>query len=269
MMKYDDDLDVPEFMNSPKRTVRPAIQYGNPINGQVSNINRPALTRMQHKAKIRKRRVIAGALTTTHLLAAIIGFKVSEKLAPTAAQPSIPTGYILTEVTDTVSAGDTITGIAYEYYDPNSYAGMYGSVEGYTQAILEQNGLRDLSTIYPGQSVTIPVVINGENDIYIKINALKDAIRTITRENLWVEHVITATDSYSSLAAKASGSVNETYAIMDQIISKNEGARFWPGDTVIIMNPELGPLKLELAELEQALQESLKSDKDLEEQKTH
>lgn len=270
MTNYDDDLNVPEFMQQQRRPVtKEVVHYKEPINGRVTNINRPALTRMQHKIKIRKRRAIAGVLITSHFLAAIIGATIADKLSPTTPQPSIPTGYVLTEVKDRVDSGDTITGIASEYYDPSSYSGMYGSIEAYTQAILEQNGLKDFTTIYPGQAVTIPVVINSGNEIYIRMNVLKDAIKTISRENLWVEHTVGAGDTYSSLAAMASGSVNETYEIIDRIMEKNRGARFWPGDTVWIMNPALGPLKIELAELEQALQDSLKTAEMTEGQKTH
>lgn len=269
-MMYDDNFDIPALPNANKnnRELRPAFYLKEPINGTVRNVNRRALTRMEHKAKIRKRRVVAGALVTTHLLAAIIGANIHDRFMSDAPQPSLPSGYILTEIENVVEPGDTITEIANEYYN-STYSSMYGSVENYTDAILEQNGLKPHTTIQPGQSVSIPVVINSDNEIYIRIQALKDAIHKITEENLWVSYTVGNNDSYSSLAAKASGSVSETYTIMHTIMEKNKNARFWPGDTVMIMNPELGPLKVELVELEDQLQETLKVNQSLEEQKTH
>ena len=70
------------------------------------------------------------------------------------------------------------------------------------------------------------------------------------------------------MAAKASGSVNETYQIADKIKERNRNTNFWYGETVSIMNPQLGQLKTELKELEQALQESLKVNENLENNKT-
>lgn len=261
MTMYDDDLDVPEFMNRPRGTTseitRPAIHYKEPINGRVSNVNRPVLTRMQHKAKIRKRKVIAGVLITTHLLAAIIGANIYEKTKPDAPQPSLPNGYILMQIRDRIEVGETITGIANEYYDVDTYSGMYSTALDYTSAILEQNGLRPNTTIHPGDAITVPVIVNQENEIYVQMQAIRAAIDKVEAESLWVPYVLRPGEGMLDLAAKASGSIDETYAIVDSIQAKNSGSRFWVGDTVWIMNPELGRLKTELHELEDALQQSL------------
>ncbi len=259
------DLEIPEFVDYDKR------EQGETVGNKkhVDHINRAALNRTKGKIKLRRRRAAAGALIiTTHLLAAIMGAKISDSLKVDPPQASIPNGYVLTEITDIIESGDTITDIASEYYDIGTYSGIYPSAIDYTKAILEQNELGDYTTIHPGESITVPVVANSNNEYYIRIQVLKDAIKQIQQTNLWIDYEVKPGDTYSALAAKASGSISETYRIMEEIIRKNKDNSFLPGDIVTIMNPELGPLRLELREMEELFQESLRVNNELKENKT-
>lgn len=267
-MMYDDELKVPEFMDRQEFPI--AQEERKTVFGTIRNICESAIAKAK-KRNLRKRKVDAPALIVSFALGAALtlgGVKMVDTFTPDEPQPSIPNGYILTEITDRVESGDTITGIANEYYNANTYAGMYSTPIDYKNAILEQNNLKDYTTIRPGDSIAIPVVVNINNEFFVRIQVIKDTIKQIEAEDLWVDYILQSGEGILSLAAKASGSVNETYQIADKIKERNRNANFWYGETVSIMNPQLGQLKTELKELEQALQESLKVNEKLENNKT-
>ncbi len=264
---YDDELNVPEFTGkrefSPKHLA--PRERKTPL-GTIRNICESALARTK-KRKIRKRRIDAPALIVSFALGATLtlgGVNLANTFTPADPQSSIPDGYILTKITDTVELGDTITGIANEYYNATTYTGIFTTPIDYKAAILEQNSLNDHTTIRPGDAVEIPVVVSENNEFYVQIQVVKEEIRKIEEEDLWVDYVLKPGEGILSLAAKASGSVNETYLIADKIRAQNSDANFWYGETVSIMNPQLGQLKIQLNELEQALVESLKVNENVE-----
>lgn len=258
-MMYD-TINSQEASASVRRK-NPTFVLGNPINGTV-HVNASRLRKKNERMKIRKRRTIAGALVVSHLLAGILAYNFGIHNQPVEAQPSIPNGYILTTTTESIELGDTITKVASEFYDANTYSGIYDNVTEYTTAILEQNGLKPNTTIYPGDRITLPVVVNANNEHYVRIQVLESQIQEIEQNNLWVPHVVSFGDTYANLAAKASGTDSEIVINTNRLIERNKdsGIMLMQGTTVWIMNPALGPLKIELNNERILFQESLKVD---------
>ena len=241
---------------SEKKTV---FVLGAPINGTV-HVNASRFCKKFEKMRIRKRHAIAGALVVSHLLAGVLAYNFGIHNQPVEAQPSIPSGYILTTTTESIEPGDTITKVASEFYDADTYSGIYDNVTEYTTAILEQNGLRPNTTIYPGDRITLPVVVNASNEHYVRMQVLESQIKEIEQNSLWIPYVVKFGDTYANLAARASGTDGEIVINTNRLIERNKdsGIMLMQGSTVWIMNPELGPLKIELNNERALFQESLK-----------
>lgn len=253
-MMYDDKPKIPQLMENGTIQDNLKLPFGILKKTNIGCIkNNPNTTMRKRKSDAPK----LVASFTLGVLLTIGGAKIGNSMKAPEPQPSIPSGYILTEIKDKIESGDTITSIANEYYDEETYSGMYPTALDYTTAILEQNELEETTTIHPGETISIPVVIHEKDEIYTEIKAIESAIAKIKQEDLWVDYVLQAGDGILDLAAKASGSIDETYSIAADIRAKNKDCRFWDGDTVSIMNPKLGQLKTQLRELQEQLQQSL------------
>ena len=106
----------------------------------------------------------------------------------------------------------------------------------------------------------LPVVVNKNDPNYLKMKEIENKIKDIEINNLWVRYKIQDGDYVSKLAARASGTYEETYDITLKIFAKNRISKKTVlniGDEIWIMNPELGNLKIELYEIEQNLANSL------------
>lgn len=260
-MQDNTSLEIPDFMNKRNQQkvvpIRPEVQTA---NGTVRNINAKKI-REAKKLKLQKRIITLGLVAVIGA-SAFGGYALGyTHRANQETPPTIPTGYILTETTDMVRSGDSVYNIALEYYNENLYSGLYSDINEFTEAILKANGLTENSTIYPGDTLTVPVVTSGNNEYFLTIQDLENQIEEITSTNYWVEYTAKFGDTYSALAAKASGSSSQTIDITQEIIKKNAGAShsLRPGDTIWIVNPELGTLRCALKDAKAAFQDSVKN----------
>ncbi len=205
---------------------------------------------------LKHRRVFAGALVLT---TAITFYHVGKNDQETSI-PTIPSGYVLTETVEEIDYGDTIYDIASEYYNA-SYTGIYPTLNDYSTAIQEQNGVVNPTRLNPGESLRLPVITTNQNDHFIKALQIQQQIDEIKQNEYWVEYTIKPGDTISALAAQASGDFRETPILTQQIIDKNKlSGILRDGTTILTINPALGPLKIELQEVQNQFQQSIKVD---------
>lgn len=172
----------------------------------------------------------------------------------------VPDGYISMVTSEEVVRGDTVYSIADEYYDANVYSNTYGSLSDYVEMIIDTNNLNYKGDIEPFDVLTIPVLVDVDNEHYQELRRIEQEIAQIREEEYWVDYVVKAGDSLSSIAAKASGTNAETIELTKRIMSKNDldSSFIYIGQHLKIVNPILGDLKMQFNEAKEALQESLK-----------
>ncbi len=212
--------------------------------------------------KIKKRRVFAGALIAINLMLVLSYHNARKELAD-AKTPTIPTVHILTETVEVADYGDTIYDIASEYYN-NAYTGIYPTLNDYATVIQEQNGIQNPTRLEQGDSLRIPVITSNQNDHFIRALQIQQEIDEIKKSEYWVEYTIQFGDTISDLAAKASGDFRETPLLTKKIIAKNNlSGILREGITIYIINPKLGPLKIELQKVQDQFQQSLKETEEI------
>jgi LysM domain. len=258
-MREDNGLDIPSWVNNNNKA--PVQGELKTDYGTVRNINTEKL-RAAKKKKIKK---IKNTLTLSFISAIIVASLVWGNSALKGnTEPhtlSIPTGYTTIHVTEQVMRGENVTLIAQEYFS-DEYKEAYGTIENFVNAIIKENELNRRGDITPYQNLTIPALV-AEDNIYLQqIEDIKNAIEEIKENNYWVSYTVKPGDSFSKLAARASGDSGETVSLTNQIMSKNgkNSSYLVDGQTILTINPELGPLKLQLNELQTELYESLKID---------
>lgn len=223
-------------------------------NGTI-RVNVNALERLLKKAGTI---ALAGTAALT-IVGGTIGYQFGYHQGVKEVPGYIPSGYVLTETQDQIRVGGSVTDTAADYYY-SAYTSMYDSLDEYAKVIEDKNGLRHNQTVYPGDTITLPVMVDEANPHYIQTLVLQNQISDIEKNNYWVQYTVQFGDTISSLAAKASGSQGETAILTQKILEKNSSGRILQaGDTIWIVNPELGPLKISLEEEKEALQEELKS----------
>lgn len=239
-------------------------EHNNNPSRRITSFNERQMRQIKREnMRIRKRRVFAGALVATNLIAAISFYNIGSKAGKNSVEPpTIPSGYVLTETIEVADYGDTVYGIASEYYNP-SYAGIYPTLNDYTDAIIESNNLNKNADIDSGDSLRLPVVASTQNDYFVRALEIQKEIDDITRTNYWVEYTIQPGDTISHLAARASGDFRETPILTQKILEKNNvDGVLRDGTTILTINPALGPLKIELQEVQKQFQTSIKNNQD-------
>ena len=159
-----------------------------------------------------------------------------------------------------IDKGETISSFADRLYSSDC-AEVYGSISRYENAIREQNNIHKASSyIQAGDTLQIPVIIDKDNPYYLQIKDLENQIADIKENNLWVKYTVQYGDTFSSLAALSSDSIQETYENISEIAHRNNMSTkdmLRDGREIWIINPELGRLKLELKTVYEELKQSL------------
>lgn len=180
---------------------------------------------------------------------------------PEKAPVVVPDGYISMVTAEEVVRGDTVYSIASEYYNSSTYSSTYGSLNDYVNTIIDTNNLSYDGDIEPYDVLAIPVIVDVDNECYQELRRLEQEINKIRQEEYWVDYIVKAGDSLSSIAAKASASQGETVELTKSIMAKNNlnTSFIYQGQHLKIVNPALGQLKIQFNQMKQALQESLKN----------
>ena len=225
--------------------------------GSINNVNTNRIKRLDKKKMIRRK--IAIALAAGAISGTFLGFALGRN----SVQPNIPVlpkDCIMVDVTVDINIGDTIYDITEEYYN-DKYEGIYPTKQIYENSVMNMNHLKNSNVDY-GDQLTIPIIIKKDDETYTRMQFLTHQISEIEKNERWVDHVVEFGDSLSYLASLASGSYNETYDNMTEIMNKNginNENVLDEGDVIKIINPKLGKLKLELNELKAELVEKAKN----------
>ncbi len=170
---------------------------------------------------------------------------------------SIPNGYIQIYTTEQVGKNDTLKSIAEKYYNEDIYPYYYHSLDSYIEEIAQTNKINK-NNITPFQDLIIPV-ITSQNNIYLeRIKMLQKQMKKLT---VWVPYQIQSGDTISSLAYKGAGDNDEVYDIVKIIIQYNNisNTNIEIGNTIYIINPQIGDLKKEIFQLKRSLNDFLKT----------
>ena len=191
---------------------------------------------------------LAFAVVTSGIVGGAVGYNSVNK------EVIIPDGYITTNLEMSIHKETDISDIADTYYD-DLYAGVYKNEDNYINSMKDTNKLRS-DRIPAGTTIKIPVIFDANNEHYLRITDLQTQIEELAKNNYWVPYTVKFGDSLSFLAAQASGSEAETVELVNSIKNKNgksSANAIQEGETIYIVNPELGPLKKELEQEKQWL----------------
>lgn len=253
---YNNDMRMekrPNHNNGMYMGKRP--NYDNGIH--MRTINDERLRRLE-RTKIIKTAIVI-SLATGAVLGTLLGFNLGKN----SVQPNIPLlprNYIMVDVTVDINVGDTIYDITEEYYNDN-YGGIYPTKTIYENSVMSKNHLKNSNIDYNDQ-LTIPIIIREDDETYTRMQFLAHQISEIEKNERWVDHVVEFGDTLSYLASLSSGSYNEAYNNMNEIMNMNGISNenvLDEGDVIKIINPKLGKLKLELNELKVELAEKAKN----------
>lgn len=237
-------------MNSYNTNVKFKNNYGT-----INNVN---LNRIKKLKKYNIKKMVSILLVTLTVVGGVshlISAKENKSISNQVDKESVATF----NVPIMVQKGDTIDEFADLYYGDNASI-IYSSKQDYMDEIRKINGLK-YSGIDANELIMVPIVIDKDSEDYKKIQEINNKIDDITKNNLWIEYTVKYGDNLSSLAAKASGSQEETLEISRSISSKNNIKGYLQaGDIIYILNPELGPLKVELNDILSGLSNSYHKD---------
>jgi len=170
---------------------------------------------------------------------------------------SIPDNQIEYTIKYNVKDGDTLFDISKMFFDEDC-ENVYNSFNDYLASIRNDNNLSN-SHIEPNDVLNIPVIIDSNNEYYLRVLEIENKIEELKNNNLWINHTVKYGETISYYAALASTNYEETLMIASDIRQKNNlsNNNIQEGSTILIMNPELGNLKLELNEAQLELYNSL------------
>ena len=220
-------------------------------NGTVRKVNYKKIERT-NKFKIVTSVIVSSAILIGMLAGIIIDKFKSQK------DYIIPSDKVKTFITLDIEKDDTISEIAADFYSDECKL-VYESFSDYVDEIKKQNGISKFGDhIEPGEELEIPVIVDKKDKYYLAIQEIKNQIKDIEENHLWVKYVVKPGDSYTELAELASGSYEETYELYSKIITKNNvpSNRLREGMEIWIMNPKLGELKTQLREIEEQFKQS-------------
>ncbi len=219
--------------------------------GTVRNINRKKLSKRKLYNRI-------AALTGASIIF-VSGLFIAKNIKDRKVNP-VQDGQTSISLLVDVHDGDTVYDIASKYYT-NDCEYVYNSLSNYQRIIKNDNGKYD-GEIKPGDKLSIPVVVDNDNQYYQRMLRLQNEISDIEANNYWVRYTVKPGDTITELAELSSGSYEETYDIASKILSKNNMSKrdvLRDGTQIWIVNPELGSLKAELNETITNLKDSLTS----------
>lgn len=167
----------------------------------------------------------------------------------------LPYNYIEIYLTEHISKDDTLDSIAEKYYDNEIYCKIYETVDEYIKEICTINHI-EKSILTPFQDISIPVLVHKDN---IYLSRIKELEREIDKQEIWVKYTVKNGDSIPSLAYDAAGNSTEALSNIESIKEYNNlnSNEINVGDTIYIINPEIGKLKRDIVFLRHQLKESL------------
>ena len=83
---------------------------------------------------------------------------------------------------------------------------------------------------------------------------MNESLKNLDR---WVQYEVNYGDTILSLAYYGAGDTNEAYILKDEISKRNGGNDIYAGQTISIINPEIGAIKKEIKRYEELLNKSL------------
>lgn len=202
------------------------------------------------------------------IIAALFIIKGSKKGYNTGDKDTYKTVYQLSEEQEletievNLNKGETLSQIAHKYFNDNN-AEYYGSEDNFISAIASKNGIEDIDKVKPGV-IDVPVVIDKNNIYYRGVVDLRNRVSNLeqNQNEYWVDYIVKGGDDLSSIAARASGSVDETYdGLIQQIIKENNltSTNLQIGQQLKIVNPLMGEYKTRLSVAEDLLKNSLEN----------
>lgn len=209
---------------------------------------------LQKKLKLQKTLIKVGiTITVIGCLAIFVFSAINDKDKPIEINP--PTGYVTMMINVDGDNIDNANEIASKFYRED----LYGDLDNFEQIIIAKNDLSKNGTIYNKDTITVPVFVDVNNPVYQELKKVEAQIQKIKEEAYWVEHTISYGDTISGLASKASGSYAETIQLVNDIMAKNNlpNSLIYEGQTIYIINPALGNLKVQFNQLRDALIQSL------------
>lgn len=278
----NDKIEIPDVFNTPeyKERQRQRREEPYPINNnnyqsrnssiKIASVNTARIKKLSRQRKIQK---IANTIKIITVLGCLIvlfniGSRIYNKVTTPPHEYVVPAGYTEMQSKDVVGYNGSVSEVAVNYYNHDeSYEIAYGSFNNYVNAIIELNNLPPNGRVQPYQSLKIPALVDENNEYLSQIATLQAQIdeytnKDNTEKQYWIrDYKVKLGDSLLGLAGLASnGTTNETYRIKDLIVAENKlsSSYIYEGQTLDIVNPELGQLKSQLENLKNELYESLK-----------
>lgn len=201
---------------------------------KIKNVKNPLL----------KRVVLTGVITTTILVAS----KIVNR--PPTLAPTIPDGYQQIYINELVDYGETLDDITSKYYTENE-ALYYTSYRSFVKTVEQRNNIEYMN-INNRTTISIPVIIEKDNEYYNNIKQLEAAIPT---KEEWVSYKIQDGDTLYSLAWLGSGNGDQAMDNVEKIMIKNNlnDTVIESGKKIYIINPEIGDIRKEIEKLNNEL----------------
>ena len=261
------DLDfapIAKIFNSPEyRQRQEAARQKEYLEEQRANAKRPSdrkNIRMINQRALQRKLKLQKTLATIAITIAAVGCLVTFIVTTTKdnEEPvslTTPSGYVQMMIEVDSDNLNSVHELATEYYDQD----LYGDLDYFVQTIINANGLSKYGSIGDKDTITIPVFVDVDNPCYQELKRIEAEMKKIKEEAYWVDYTVQYGDTISGLAAKASGSYGETIGLVNDIMRRNNftNSLIYDGQKIQIINPALGPLKIQFKEMQAALIESL------------
>lgn len=165
----------------------------------------------------------------------------------------IPSGYTEYYSKYSIDVNDNVYDIAEKFWVDELYEDYYFTLDNYVKEIGRVNDI-NIHNITPYQDIIVPTLVEEQNIYLQQINFLNESLKNLDR---WVQYEVNYGDTILSLAYYGAGDTNEAYVLKDEISKRNGGNDIYAGQTISIINPEIGAIKKEIKRYEELLNKSL------------
>ena len=167
----------------------------------------------------------------------------------------LPYNYIEIYLQEHIEKDDTVESVAKKYYDKEIYSKIYETIDDYIEEICNLNGIEPYN-LTPFQDINIPVLVHKNNVYLSRITELENEIEKIEK---WVNYTVQNGDTINSLAYLSAGNSTEALTNIESIKEYNKltSNELDTGDTIYIINPEIGKIKRDIVFLRHQLKQSL------------
>lgn len=210
----------------------------------------------------RSNKLIALAVASVGFIGSLIGFQFG-KHSVKQTVPTFPEEQVVLLIDEVVKSGENLDYITYKYYSPEN-AEFFESPENYKNVIQSQNEIKHPDYIAAGETLYIPVFVDVNNEYYIQMKAVENELNELIANEKWIDYTVKYGDTFDGLASLASGSFDEIASLSREIQERNkdhfpsgQAYLLQIGDTIKIINPRIGELKRQLAELKEIFRQSI------------